>query len=299
MPTGKIEKVCGEEAAHDGEITCVFFESNNGLLFSGGEDGKIKIFDKDLKLKKLLNHHDSYICTLVVSPKGKLYSVSYDGCFKIMENPHKSNYSKDFLHATFHVSCMYLTGERLAVGDDSGVIKIFNKDQLQYQLRPVTNVLSCAIENEMVYAVRDEIVVTQIVPGKPVKINELCVKEGTKPLCLAGPKLADKNCTSFLIYCTKDGLGLVCVNNHSEFDEVWKLENVHTDEICAMFPTEKYLFTGAKDGFIKMWGTLTTKATLLAEINVGAGVNFLCNGPGINVLYAGCADGYVRRVAFA
>lgn len=39
--TGKIEKSASEDAKHDGDITCVAYQ--NGYVFTGGADGKIKV----------------------------------------------------------------------------------------------------------------------------------------------------------------------------------------------------------------------------------------------------------------
>ena len=81
----QIEKSSSEADKHTGSANALVY--HNDRLFSGGADGRIKLWTKDLKLEKTVQAHTAEIYAMAMNPKGHLYSSSYDGYLKIFKSP--------------------------------------------------------------------------------------------------------------------------------------------------------------------------------------------------------------------
>uniref|UniRef100_A0A1A9WYL1 Uncharacterized protein n=1 Tax=Glossina brevipalpis TaxID=37001 RepID=A0A1A9WYL1_9MUSC len=291
MPS--IEKVSTEK--HEGDAMVIAYHKDH--VFSGGVDGKIKIWDNDLNLMKSVDAHDAYIYALTVNHSGKLYSSSCDGFVKFMKPPYDK--VEELLRSDDAIDALYCEGDILYTGDEKGLVTNWENDKLLLKYNLVEEVKSLAAEKGWIYTVRDwDVVVSELVPGKSGKYVTRTVLDGKSPLCLLGPILTDRH--KYIAYPDRTGKGLVLVRNvlPERFTIAWQLADCHEMIINGICGDEKCLYSGGYDNKVKAWTDLDEKKPkALGEIDVGSCVNFLCCGNNNNV-YIACSDGIIRRAKF-
>ncbi|XP_037952382.1 putative E3 ubiquitin-protein ligase LIN [Teleopsis dalmanni] len=291
----KIEKVSTEK--HEGDATCVAYYNNQ--VFSGGADGKIKIWDNDLNLIKTVDAHEAYIYAIAINSNGKVYSSSCDGSVKFMLPPYDNENVQELFCCEDAIQSMYCDGETLYTGDDKGVVTNWIKDKMVFKYNLVEEVKSLAAEQSLIYTVRDlDVVVSEMCSTKSGKYSNKAVFPGKSPLTFAGP-LVDKKRT-FLAFADRTGMGIVLVKNlpRLRFENVWKLPNCHEMIVNSICADEKFLYSGGYDNKVKGLTDLdSTKPKDIGEVDVGSCVNFLCCGSNNNVFIA-TSDGLIRRAKF-
>ncbi|KNC25086.1 hypothetical protein FF38_11903 [Lucilia cuprina] len=288
-----IEKTSTEK--HEGDALCVAFFNNQ--VFSGGADGKIKIWDSDLNLIKTVDAHESYIYALAINSKGKLYSSCCDGSVKFMQPPYDK--VEDLFHCDDVIQAMYCEGDILYTGDDKGVVTNWENDKMLFKFNLVEEVKGLAAEQDWIYTVRDlDVVISQVVSGKSGKYNTKAVKPGKSPLCLLGPMTEGRH--KYVAFADRTGKGLTLIHNTAQekFNVIWDATDCHELIINGICGDEKYLYTGGYDNKVKGWSELDEKKPkALGEVEVGSCVNALCSGAN-NTVYIASSDGLIRRAKF-
>uniref|UniRef100_D3TS79 Hypothetical conserved protein n=1 Tax=Glossina morsitans morsitans TaxID=37546 RepID=D3TS79_GLOMM len=291
MPS--IEKVSVEK--HVGDAIGLAY--HKGHVFSGGIDGKIKIWDSDLNLIRSVDAHEASVYALTVNSFGKLYSSSCDGSVKFMQPPYDK--VEELLRCDDAIEAMYCEGDNLYTGDDKGLVTHWQDDKMLLKYNLVEEVKSLAAEKGWIYTVRDcDVVVSELLPGKSGKYVTRTVLDGKSPLCLLGPVLTDRH--KYLAYPDRTGKGLTLVKNlvDEKFTIAWQLPDCHELIVNALCGDEKSLYSGGYDNKVKGWTDLDEKKPkALGEIDLGTCVNCLCCGND-NTVYIGCSDGIIRRAKF-
>lgn len=295
--SGEILKSATEDTKHEGDVTCVIYQ--NGNVFSSGADGKIKVWDADLNLKKTLNIHEAYIYAMAITPNGKLYSSSCDGTIKYLNNPLESDESKELVKCEMdEIECLVFENNSLYSGDDKGVVTLWENDRIVFKFNLIEQVKSLAVEDNRIYTVRDlDAVVTEVMPGKSGKYSTKATVPGRAPLALVGPIVDGRR--SYLIFAARNGKGFTATKNlpMQQYATAWTMEDCHEMIIIAICGTDKEIFTAGWDGKVKKWINIDTSPKLASEVTIGKCINTLCNGPD-GTVYCGSSDGIVRCLRF-
>ncbi|KAH8416672.1 hypothetical protein KR222_006151, partial [Zaprionus bogoriensis] len=296
MPEARIEYTSAEP--HEGDATCVAYFNNQ--LFSGGADGKIRIWSDSLQLLQTVNAHDAYIYCMAVNEQGKLYSSSCDGHVKYMLPPYGSEDAvQELFRCDDAIQAMYCDGAVLYTGDDKGVVTTWSNDRMLFKYNLVEEVKSLAGEQKLIYTVRDlDVVISVIVEGKSGKYSNKAVLPGKSPLTLLGPLVEGKR--SFLAFPDRSGMGLQLVHNlpQHKFAHVWQLPQCHELIVNSICGDEAFLYAGGYDNKVKGWTDLAGKQPhALGAVDVGSCVNAICCGAN-NTVYIASSDGYIRCAKF-
>ncbi|XP_053951009.1 E3 ubiquitin-protein ligase TRAF7 [Anastrepha ludens] len=290
----KVDKVSTEK--HEGDVTCLAYHNNQ--VFSGGADGKIKIWDNDLNLIKSVDAHEAYMYAMAINTRnGKLYSSSCDGCVKFMAPPYDQ--TEQLFSCEDAIQAMYCDGDTLYTGDEKGVVTNWIDDKIKFKYNLVEEVKSLAAEKSLIYTVRDlDVVVSEMSAGKSGKYSNKAVLPGKSPMTLVGPVVDDKR--TFLAFADRTGKGLSFVKNlpQQKFETVWNLPDCHELIVQAICGDDKFLYSGGYDNKVKGWTNFDqAKPTPLGEVEVGSCVNAIVCGAN-NWVYIGTLDGIVRRARF-
>ncbi|XP_013109836.1 E3 ubiquitin-protein ligase TRAF7 [Stomoxys calcitrans] len=291
MPS--IDKVSTEK--HEGDAVCIAFYGNQ--VFSGGADGKIKIWDGDLNLIKSIDAHESYIYALAINSQGKVYSSSCDGCVKFMLPPYDK--VEELVRCDDVIQAMYCEGDVLYAGDDKGVVSNWENDKMLFKYNLVEEVKSLAAEKGWIYTVRDlDMVISEVVQGKSGKYVTRGVMPGKSPLCLLCPTPEMRH--KYVALADRTGKGFVMISNSPEEQFKVKSEQADCHEmiINAFCSDGTNLYSGGYDNKVKGWTDMDQpKLKALGEVEAGSCVNALCCGTA-NAVYIATSDGVIRRAKF-
>lgn len=218
---GKVEKTISESEKHNGEVTSLVF--HNEYLFSGGSDGLIKLWDRDLKLIKDIPAHEAHVYALAINGNGELYSSSCEGTIKYFKDPIKSNDGEVIFRAKNEEICSLFCSDDgiLYSGDDKGIVTKFvdNKADVMYNL--VEEIKSMAVEKNHLYTARDlDAVVTELLPGTKGSYGLKATVEGRAPLAVVGP--IEDGRSKYLVFTTRDGKGVTLVRNGKSYPVIWR-----------------------------------------------------------------------------
>lgn len=222
---GKIEETVIESEKHNGEVTCLIFYNEH--LFSGGSDGIIKLWDKDLTLIKDIPAHPDQVTALAMSENGELYSSGREGTIKYFKEPFKSSEGKEIFRAYKEgqeiVSLFCSDDGNLYAGDLSGIVTKFVNNQANATYKVGEEAKSMAVEHHNLYTAKDlDTLVTQLVPGKKGNCGLIATIEGRAPLALVDPN--EYGHSKYLVFTTRDGKGVTLVRNVTSYPVVWKKE---------------------------------------------------------------------------
>lgn len=217
---GKVEITVSESTKHNGEVTCLAF--HNDQLYSGGSDGLIKVWSKDLQLIKDVPAHAAHIYAIAVNSKGWVYSSSCEGLVKCFKNILTSNegeivYRND-CDDIMSICCNY--DDTIYFGDDKGVVSKVVDTNVELQYNLLEEVKSMAIDGTTLYTARDnDAVVTDLKPGRGPQFSTKATVMGRAPLALIGP--VENGYKKWLIFTTRDGKGVRLVKNGGDWPVIW------------------------------------------------------------------------------
>ncbi|XP_071450524.1 myosin heavy chain kinase B [Hetaerina americana] len=264
---------------HDGDVVSLCTEE--GRVFSGGEDGVIKIWDEKLTLVGSISAY-SYSVYDIVYRKGSLYTCSYDGKINIWSAPKTGEnvwpakktlegHLEGIRRIRFFDNAMYS-------GDEQGVVIEWIDDEKKRVFNLLEEIWDLWVVDTILYTVRDKDISITDIKAKNT-FSSKGTLEGRGPMCLM-----DGNIYSI----TRDGLGILCYGKPS--DSYSKLDTLtgHEKIINALVGKNNMLFSAGWDGKIKAWDTRTMKCAATYEATDN--INCLCVNENMTV-YAGGSNG--------
>lgn len=291
----KLEVSAAEK--HEGDAVCIAFSNNH--IFSGGADGKIKVWDSDLNLKKTLDMHESYIYSIAFNKNGQLFTSSCDGYVKYINDPVNNDHIEELVCCDDPIISMYCDGDFLYTGDEKGVVTKWQNNKMLFKYNIVEEVKSLAAEGTLIFTARDlDVVVSDLMPGKSGKYSTKAVFPGRAPLTLLGNVVENKR--SYIGFTDRSGRGLVLAKNlpGEKFVTIWELNDCHDMIINSICGNESFLFSGGYDGKIKGWTDIDkTKPTAMGEADTGNCINSICLGSS-GKIYAACSNGTIHKAVY-
>ncbi|KAG4067784.1 hypothetical protein HA402_010470 [Bradysia odoriphaga] len=294
---GKVTKFSADEVKHTGDATCLLYL--NGYLYSGGADGKIKVWNDKLELVKDINAHDSYIYAICANSKGVIYSSSCDGTIKYFENPLANSCEPNILMKTDHdeIISLVCVDDVLYSGDDKGIVIKWVDKKITFKYNIVEEVRSMAVEKNLLYTARDlDCVITDLLDGKTGRYVTKATIEGRAPVTLFGPK--ENEISMYLVFTTRSGKGISLVRNKQPFDSVWNKEDAHEMIINTVCASGSDLYTAGYDGKVKKWIEVENSPRNVGEVTIGRFINAICMGADSKV-YVADTTGVISEVCFS
>lgn len=295
-------KVSADGDKHLSDITAVLFSQDH--VFTSGGDGKIKVWTKDLTLKKEVSVHEAWIYAMAVDSVGRIYSSSADGTIRSLAAPLQSDKVEEMLKCSDDIESLFVDSkDNLYSGDDKGIITMWVDRKIKFKFNLVEQMRSIAVQNNFIYSIRDnDLTITEVLEGSSIGryITKASIP-GKSPVALCGAYANSTN--SHVAIVTRDGLGVVCIKNNSKehFPVVWTKEKAHDMIInCMLGAGEDLLYTTGYDGIVKQWNGLEKDPKLVSEVNIGGGcLNTLCLGADRSTVYVGGSDGLLRVLQFS
>lgn len=295
-------KVSADGDKHLSDITAILFCKDH--VFTSGGDGKIKVWTKDLVLKKEVAVHEAWIYAMAVDSQGRIYSSSADGTIRSLANPMQSDKVEELLKCSDDIESLFVDSkDNLYSGDDKGIITMWVDRKIKFKFNLVEQMRSIAVQNNFIYSIRDnDLTITEVLEGSSTGryITKASIP-GKCPVTLCGSYANTTN--SHVTIVTRDGLGVVCIKNNSNehFPVLWTKEKAHDMIInCILGAGEDLLYTAGYDGIVKQWNGLDKDPKLVSEVNIGGGcLNALCLGTDRTTVYVGGSDGLLRSVQFS
>lgn len=193
-----------------------------------------------VELIKEIDAHESYISALSVDESSDcLYSSSFDGTIRYFQSPLNSDVSAVLMHTKHDEICsLFCSNGVLWSGDDKGVVIKWVDRKIAFKYNIVEEVRSLCVENTMLYTARDlDAVITDVGNSKTGQYVCVGTIPGRAPLALVGPEVETVDGKKpirihrkWLVFITRNGKGLVMVNNDRKFQKVWSIEvdtNIH------------------------------------------------------------------------
>lgn len=296
-------KVAADGDKHLSDITAILFSQDH--VFTSGGDGKIKVWTKDLSLKKEVAVHEAWIYAMAVDSVGRIYSSSADGTIRSLPDPLQSDKVEEMLKCSDDIESLFVDSkDNLYSGDDKGIITMWVDRKIKFKFNLVEQMRSIAVQNNFIYSIRDnDLTITEVIEGSSTGryITKASIP-GKSPVALCGAYTNTTN--SHVAIVTRDGLGIVGIRNSNKehFPVLWTKEKAHDMIInCILGAGEDLLYTAGYDGIVKQWSNLDSKdPKLTAEVAIGAGcLNALCLGADRSIVYVGGSDGLLRTVQFS
>uniref|UniRef100_A0A1Q3F980 Putative wd40 domain protein n=1 Tax=Culex tarsalis TaxID=7177 RepID=A0A1Q3F980_CULTA len=295
-------KVSADGDKHLSDITAILFSQDH--VFTSGGDGKIKVWTKDLSLKKEVSVHEAWIYAMAVDSTGRIYSSSADGTIRSLADPLQSDKIEELLKCSDDIESLFVDSkDNFYSGDDKGIITMWVDRKIKFKFNLVEQMRSIAVQNNFIYSIRDnDLTITEVLEGSSTGryITKSSIP-GKSPVALCGSYANTIN--SHVAIVTRDGLGVVCIKNSNKehFPVVWTKEKAHDMIINSILGAgEDLLYTAGYDGIVKQWNGLEKDPKLVSEVNIGAGcLNALCLGADQSTVYVGGSDGLLRAVQFS
>lgn len=295
-------KVSADGDKHLSDITAILFSKDH--VFTSGGDGKIKVWTKDLVLKKEVAVHEAWIYAMAVDSQGRIYSSSADGTIRSLADPLQSDKVEELLKCSDDIESLFVDSkDNLYSGDDKGIITMWVDRKIKFKFNLVEQMRSIAVQNNFIYSIRDnDLTITEVLEGSSTGryITKASIP-GKCPVTLCGSYANTTN--SHVTIVTRDGLGVVCIKNNSKehFPVLWTKEKAHDMIInCILGAGEDLLYTAGYDGIVKQWNGFDKDPKLVSEVNIGGGcLNALCLGTDRSTVYVGGSDGLLRAVQFS
>uniref|UniRef100_A0A1B6CTC2 WD repeat-containing protein 55 homolog n=1 Tax=Clastoptera arizonana TaxID=38151 RepID=A0A1B6CTC2_9HEMI len=280
-------KVKSSEAErHLSDITTLLFD--NDRLYSGADDGKIKIWNSDLKLQAEIEAHPVNVYSLAISGD-TLYSSSNDGTIKawnvglwtlkkvLLDNPNDE------------VLKLRISNSKLYSGDDKGMIRIWQNDNEVGKIEVGEEVWDLAVVDKILLTVRNLDVSILEMVGDKSQYTFRASLLGRSPLCIVKDKLC------FLSRCGK------IINIHEfdvqkQFPKVTQIEghDLIINSLCFSDTPDTIIFSGGYDNIIKGWKL--SDQSLMGSIKIDTVVNTMCTDKMGNI-FVGSSYGYLAKIS--
>ncbi|XP_014252874.1 uncharacterized protein LOC106668536 [Cimex lectularius] len=279
-------KLTDDEAKHANDVVCLLY--NNGLLISGADDGKIKIWTSDLKPVASIDAHPVNVYSVAVVGD-TLYSCSNDGTLKAW-NIGTWDLKKNLLENQQSEIIKVVSDQgRLYAGNEQGDVFVFENDELFATYYLHEDIADILVIGNLVFNARNvDVSVTEMMPGPRFGYMSRGAMIGRFPV----RKVGDKVC--FLSRCAKQ----VYVHHSTKEEKFKRVAEIkaHDMTISAMTHVpgkEHIMVSGGYDRVLKAWDINTKK--MLAKVDLGVCINDICPGDE-GKLYVSSSEGYICMV---
>uniref|UniRef100_A0A1B6LR36 WD repeat-containing protein 55 homolog n=1 Tax=Graphocephala atropunctata TaxID=36148 RepID=A0A1B6LR36_9HEMI len=271
-----------EEERHLSEVTCLLLHQNK--LYSGADDGKVKVWSLDLKLIKEINAHPVNIYSLAASDTA-LYSCSNDGTVKAWSLDTMEQTSTLIDNPNNEIMRLYFTDGRLYSGDDKGNVMVWENDNKIGQYEVGEEVWDILVDGNFLFTVRNlDVSIIEMKPGGK-HYTFLQSINGRSPLQKAGSRFC---------FMDRDGKTIHVheISKESNFKAVTSIQ-AHEMIVNTLCFVDTTVFSGGYDKVVKRWDILTQQCTATAELETV--INTLAaTHPGS--VYVGGAFGYMAKI---
>ncbi|KAK5650971.1 hypothetical protein RI129_002000 [Pyrocoelia pectoralis] len=285
----EIKSRASDTEKHNLDITSLIFYNNK--LYSASDDGKIKVWDKDLRLLDEIQAHPCSVFSITIGDN-KIYSCSNDGFVKSwpLNNFHSEEIVLQEQNEIYKVN---FNDGKLYVGDDSGLVRIFCKSIIVGILEIMHPIVDLLALGNIIYTARDLYVVISEIQPESKRMGTVKTIEGRSPVCVVGEKLCFPSRTGKDI--------LVHANSKvSEFQQVAVEKDAHELIINALCGhangAEEWLYSGGWDKTLKKW-KIGSELTLLDSCPFDMSITAITIGNN-GELYVGGADGHIFCVKY-
>ncbi|CAL4124120.1 unnamed protein product [Meganyctiphanes norvegica] len=276
---GRIE----ENDKHSGDVEGL--DVHEDKVVSGADDGKIKVWDSNLKLLKETQAFDNAI-QRVVAHNGIVYALSgrFIKAFDL-ETLEPKDY--EFLPLEKDANAMRTDGECIYVGDEYCKITNYGLDGTYYNRVELVEQLFDVIKADGLYfSVRDRGITVQE-PRKNGQVTVIKTMRGRSPLSMWG--------NGYLACCSQENANdIVVYEKNKPFNHLKDIKG-HDKILLSMVGWGTHLATGSYDSKVKLHDV--DSGSLLGEVEVPGGVfimSLATNGNGL--LYAGISGGAVMKL---
>uniref|UniRef100_A0A1Y1JRX2 Uncharacterized protein n=2 Tax=Photinus pyralis TaxID=7054 RepID=A0A1Y1JRX2_PHOPY len=285
----QIKSRVNDTEKHSLDITALIF--NNNKLYSASDDGKIKVWDKNLKLLDEVIAHPCSVFSITIGDN-RIYSCSNDGFVKswplnnlqceeiVLQEPNEM-YKVNF------------NDGKLYVGDDAGLVRIFCKSTMVGVLEIMHPIADLLALGNLIYTARDLYVLVSEIHPETKRMATVKAIEGRSPVCVIGEKLCFTN---------RGGKDILLHSNSkaSEFQQIAVAKDAHELIITALCGhsdgDQEWLYSGGWDKVVKRW-RIASELTLVDTYPLDVPITSITMGNN-GELYVGGADGNIYCVTY-
>ncbi|XP_063705886.1 uncharacterized protein LOC134834979 [Culicoides brevitarsis] len=289
-------------SGHGADITGLAYCPKNNLLYTSGGDGKVLVWDKECNLKKEIVAHEGWIYCIAVSNNGKVYTGSNDGTIKMIENALGDKCEAVQICKTMdEIESLYVHGDTLYSGDDKGVVAFFENDKFMSRIETSEEVKGLIAEKGFIYTIRDRdlSIFAADTSKKVAGLQHRAAIPGSAPICIFGP--VEKEKQKYIGMLMRQAKGLQVIKNHPDekFAVLCEKDNVHEMLINALTGIDHFMFSADYVGKVKKWSVESGKLELIAELDACPGVCInAIKAIDANTVYIGSSDGLLRKLTF-
>nr|XP_022906761.1 myosin heavy chain kinase C-like isoform X1 [Onthophagus taurus] len=283
MPLNIITK-SSDDDKHSADINSLIHK--NGKIYSGADDGKIKMWDLNLnKIGEIEAHPTTVYC--LTSSDEDLFSCSNDGLIKSWSL--NDLIQKQVIHqGDNEVYRVFYSNGILYSSDEIGDIRLHQQNELKAQFSLLEPHRELIIHDGLMYTCRDlDLVISEFTGEKTFQVKSSLM--GRAPLCIID---------NYLCFSSRGGKDICLHKNNDDYVAVGIVQAAHEMIINALvglkINDEVYLFSSGWDKTIKKWKISETGCSFVESCDVEAVVNCLIVDEGN--LYVGCGDGSVVKV---
>lgn len=274
---------------HASDVNALIYAKDK--LYSGGDDGKIKIWEEDLRLVKQVAAHERSIFSLVAS-NDTLYSCSNDGTVKAWALDDLSAKGTIFT-GEGEIWKLWFSDSALYIGDNEGNVRVYADGKIVSTVNLLEPVKDMMVIGNLIYTVKDlDLVISEVYPGDKGTFGTTKTIMGRAPVCVSGDKLC---------FCSRTGKDLLLHENSRDlqFKELSQVKDAHEmiiNALCGVKSDGDSLFySGGWDKTVKQWKVAGSGLQKVNSCCVDMCINVIAAGPKGEIYVAG-SDGHIVRV---
>ncbi|XP_973588.2 uncharacterized protein LOC662397 [Tribolium castaneum] len=267
---------------------------HKGKVYSGADDGKIKMWAPDLKFLKEVQAHPCSIFSITANDN-TIYSCSNDGTVKGWEL--ETLKEKKLFLEDKEVEFWRVKHDKgvLYIGDDQGNLRIYKNCETFYgSINVAIPVKDLAIKDNLIFAAKDnDVIVTDLhLQGEKPQFGIKATIMGRGPLALVDDKA---------IFMSREGKDIIVnqIMEQQHFKEIARVAGAHDMIIngatAVNWDGNALLFTAGWDKLIKQWKVANDSLKLDGSCTIDFIVNTMVYGDKGQVYVAG-GDGHVARL---
>ncbi|KAF2349701.1 WD40 repeat [Trinorchestia longiramus] len=279
------------ESRHGADLETVIVHDNR--IYTAADDGKVKVWNTDLKLEKEFQAHDYAVYHLLVL-KNRLFTASIDATIKVW----KLGSFELETTLTGHeepVRRLATNGERLFSGDEKGDVIIWNSDSLASENRyeTVEEVWDIAAIDRYFFTVRDRgLSVTEVKNDTTSMFTVVKSLQGRAPIYMS-PKhlLYGEFGTGYGLHLHK--------NEPNDFPKITDLRGHSMIVTCVggnIVGGSERVASSGYDNKVNLWELPSGKLLTSADVSVTPSSLAMASD---GTVYFGGPDGYLAKLVAA